>query len=54
MKIKENIKLVAQLLVVIMVFDMIAFMAWGISGCQPSSGFFLGALTNGLINFLHV
>ena len=49
---KENIKLIAQLLVVVMLFDMIAFMAWGISGCQPNDGFFLGALTNGLVNFL--
>ena len=35
MKLKDLIKLIAQLLVVVMLFDMIAFMAWGISGCQP-------------------
>ena len=49
---KDNIKLVLGLIIFIMIIDMISFMAWGFSGCQPKDGFFLGALTNGLVNFL--
>lgn len=47
---KDNIKLLVGFISMIMLIDMIAFMAWSFSSCQPQDGFFLGSITNYLIN----
>ncbi len=47
---KQFLNILGWVVLCVLFVDFIGFMAWGLSGQFPSDGYFVGAITKGLIS----
>ena len=41
-----------SIITIIIMIDMIGFILWSVSGQQPADGFYIGAITKGIISLI--
>lgn len=49
MKIKEILHVIKLIVIAVLIFDVLCFLAWVLSGQTPVDGFYFGFITNNVL-----